>query len=191
VRCVTVVLLASTAIARADEPIELRDGLTRDPTDPLLHVELALRNIDTLLRSNTEGYEADVKRERFDFSIGARTRASIESSAWENPLLAGNGWGASLRLVHDFKVIQIGVEASIQRVDSGAVEAAPGTHGKGVHRSYVFLGASATKTKRLSKWMTAWISLTVGRRKWLGDEPLPPGESNDNAGMLSIGTTFR
>lgn len=190
-RCVIVVLLASTAVAHADEPLELHDGLTRDPTDPLLHVERTLRNLETLMRSNTEGFEADVKRERYDFSIGARTRATIESSAWENPLLAGNGWGASLRLVHDFKVIQIGVEASIQRVDSGAVEAAPGTHGKGVHRSYTFVGVSVSKTKRLSKWMTAWISLTVGRRKWLGDQPLPPGESDDTAGMLSIGTTFR
>jgi hypothetical protein len=186
VRCATLVLLVLTHVARADEPIELHDGLTREPTGPLLHVDSALVNVEAALRSNTEGFEADVEHERFDFSLGAHTRARLESSAWTGPLVNGNGWGATLRLVHDFKVIQVGVEASFQRVDSGSVRA----DGKAVHGSYLFVGATVSRTHRLSKWMTAWIALSVGRRTWLGNE-LPPGEADDTAAMLSIGTTFR
>jgi hypothetical protein len=186
------VLLVTTNVARADDPMSLREGLLRG--EPLLEVDRALIDIDTAMRSNTQGFEADVTREQYDFKLGTNTRARIESSAWENPLLNGNGWGASLRIVHDFKVIQIGVEAGFQRVDSGAVDGPTeqSPHSKSVHRSYAFVGAAITKKKKLSKWMTAWISLSVGRRKWINrDQPPPNGEADDTAGMLSIGTTFR
>jgi hypothetical protein len=189
VRSATLVLLVSTNVAHAEEPIAVREGLTRETNEQFLQLDSALSSLDTTLRSNTEGFEADVNRETFDFSIGADTRARIESSAWTNPLVAGHGWGASLRMVHDFKVIQIGVEASLQRVDSGAVEAPVGKHGTGVHASYVYLGAVVTKTFRLSKKRKAWFSLSVGKRQWLGDEQ-PPGEVNDVAGFLSFGFTF-
>ena len=182
----------STNVARADEPIGVHEGLTRDATGPLLRVDTALDNLDTTLRSNTEGYEADVKRETFDFALGARTRARVESSAWTNPLLGGRGWGASFRLSHDFKVVQVGLEAAFHRVDSGAVESDP-SNGKAnsVHRSYVFLGASVARTWRVSKQNTMWLSLSVGRRIWLNkDQPPPPGEADDTVGILGFGFTF-
>jgi len=56
--------------------------------------------------------------------------------------------------------------------------------------SYVDLGLSLSRTVRLSRWMTAWISLSFGRRRWLDSSP-PAGEADATEAMLTIGTTFR
>ncbi|HEY5925053.1 MAG TPA: hypothetical protein VIV11_25400, partial [Kofleriaceae bacterium] len=173
-RCAAILVLSS-GIAHGDETTSLREGLTRDPTEPMLHLD-----IDTALRSNVEGFEADVKTEHVDLDIGPRTRARVESTAWTSPLFSSEGWSASLRIVHDFKVVQVGVEAGYHRVDSAS------TRG-----SYRMVGVSLTRVQKLSKWMTAWLSLSVGQRKWLGEHGPPPGEADDTAFMLSLGTTFR
>ena len=172
-------MLCIARIAHADETTELHDGadaseaLTRDPHGPLL-------TFDTILRSNTEGFDADVKTEQTDFTLGPNTRARVESEAWTNPLLAAEGWGATARLAYNFHGIQFGFEAGYHRVDS-----------QFAHGGYTQLGFSIAKTFKLSKWMTAWISLTVGRRAWLGQDGPPPGETNDTSAMFNIGTTFR
>jgi len=172
VRAAALVICLSVSRAQADETTELHEGLTREEAGPLLH-------LDSMLRSNPEGLDADVKRESVDFDLGPRTRARVEANTWTNPLFNGEGWGTTLRLVHDFKVIQFSVEAGYQRVDSTFA-----------HGGYALVGLSLTRTLRLSKWMTAWISLSVGKRRWLGQQP-PPGEADDTAVMLNIGTTFR
>lgn len=177
-RSAALVLLVAR-IAHADEATELHEdstvpeALTRDPHAPLL-------SLDPFLRSNVEGFEADVKTERKDFALGPNTRARIESEAWTNPMLGGAGWGATARLAYNFHGLQFGFEAGYHRVD-----------GQLTHGGYRFLGFSIAKTFKLSKWMTAWISLTVGQRQWLGDRGPPTGETNDTSAMLSIGTTFR
>lgn len=162
----------------ADQPVELHDsaeqptGLTRDPVGPLLQ-------LDGPLRSFAEGVDSDVASEHVDLSLGARTRARAVTSGWTNELFGARGWSAGVHLVHDFRVLQVGVGASVNRVDS-----------IDVHQSYVLLGLTLSRTFHLSRWMTGWISLGVGRRRWLGTA-LPPGEVDDDAVMLSIGTTFR
>jgi hypothetical protein len=171
-RVAVIAILLVAGSVGADEDTELHEGLTREATGPLLDLE-------TTLRSYTEGLDAESKREQYDFTIGRHTRAQLEANAWQSPLLAGKGYGATLRLVHDFKVIQVGVEASVQRVDS-----------QFAHGSYYTVGLSLTRTLRLSKWMIGWLSLSIGRRKWLGNQA-PPGEADDTTLMLSLGTTFR
>lgn len=172
VRAAALVIWLGVSRAHADDATELHEGLTREPTGPLLQIE-------SMLRSNPEGFDALVKHESVDFELGPRTRARALANAWTNPLFNGEGWGTTLRLVHDFKVIQFSVEAGYQRVDSTFA-----------HGGYAFVGLSLTRTLRLSKWMTAWISLSVGKRRWLGQQP-PPGEADDTAVMLNLGTTFR
>ncbi|HEX5061375.1 MAG TPA: hypothetical protein VFV99_18535 [Kofleriaceae bacterium] len=187
-RSVLIIVLA-TGVASADdppdstEPTELHEGLTREATGPLLHIE-------TALRPAAEGFDADVRREQVDLDLGPRTYAQFESSAyarfedgmpkgWTTSLFNSEGWSTTLRMVHDFKVIQVGAEASYNRVDSAYA-----------HGSYAFVGASLTRMRKLSRWMTGWISLSLGYTYWLGGQP-PPGERNGAAGMLTIGTTFR
>jgi len=55
--------------------------------------------------------------------------------------------------------------------------------------TYYDLRISLFRTLRLSKWMTAWIALSVGHRQW-ADAP-PAGEKSETQATLSIGTTFR
>ncbi|MDB4960144.1 MAG: hypothetical protein JWP01_143 [Myxococcales bacterium] len=50
-------------------------------------------------------------------------------------------------------------------------------------------GVSVSRTVRLSRWMTGWISLDVGRQEWI--DRAPPGEADSTTLALSIGTTFR
>lgn len=178
-----VLVLVLAGIAHADEPTELHEGLTRDATGPLLHIENALR-------PQAQGFDSDVRSDQIDLDVGPHTRVQFESSAWARyedgipkgwttSLFGAEGWSSTLRIVHDFKVIQVGFEASYNRVDSSYA-----------HGSYALVGISLTKTKRLSRWMTAWLSLSLGYQRWLG-EGAPPGEQNGAAGMLTIGTTFR
>lgn len=170
------IVLVLVQTAHADEPTELHEeapheGLTRDATGPLLHLE-------PLLRPNVESFVTDRESHTASFDLGPIARANIEASAWRGELFGATGWSGTIRVAHDFKWFQVGFEASINRVDSGT------THG-----SYRLLGLSIMRTKKLSRWMTAWISLTIGKRTWEGQPPR--GETNDTAVMLSIGTTFR
>lgn len=56
---------------------------------------------------------------------------------------------------------------------------------------YYDVGVALTYRRKLSKWMTAWISLSIGRRTWLGDKP-PLGEEKESTQLvLSVGTTFK
>jgi hypothetical protein len=164
--------------AHADEAVELHttdapsDALSRDVTEPLLHLE-------PMLRSYAEGLASDIERERVDYMLGPRTRLQIESQAWTGSLFNAQGWGATARFVHRFKSLELGLEAGYTRVDSIST-----------HASYRHIGLSLTYRRKLSQWMTAWISLTAGQRVWLDGAP-PPGEANDTVFMLNVGTTFR
>ncbi len=182
-RRLAIVGLVGAGLARADDAVELHDtaeppgGLTRDPVGPLL-------KLDSPLRAHAEGslaqdVDSDVAGEHVDLSLGRDTRARVESAAWSNELFGAQGWSAGLHLVHDFHVIQVGVGASVNRVDS-----------IDVHQSYALLGVTLSRTFRLSRWMTGWVSLSLGQRRWLGGQP-PEHDPDDNAGMLSFGTTFR
>lgn len=171
------IVLVLARPARADEPTELHDdaapheGLTRDATGPLLHLE-------PLLRPDVESFVKDREAHTANLDLGPIARANIEASAWRGELFDSTGWSGTIRLTRTFYGFQIGFEASMNRVDSAL------THG-----TYRLVGLSIMRTKKLSRWMTAWISLTVGKRTWVGTPP--PGEVNDTAAMLSIGTTFR
>ncbi len=55
--------------------------------------------------------------------------------------------------------------------------------------TFTQFAASIGRTFHISHWMTAWISLDVGPRRWRGQPP--PNEADGHQFMLTIGTTFR
>jgi hypothetical protein len=55
--------------------------------------------------------------------------------------------------------------------------------------TYTFVGISLTRTTRLWRGVTGFVSLTVGLRHWL-DNHAPAGEANDAQVMLWIGAHF-
>lgn len=166
--------------ARADEALEAHESA--DPPRAGRWLEL-----DPTLRPRLEGLGAVEERHRSELRLGPRTRAVLEGSWWANeddgPLpvldLPARGWRAALRLSHDFGFARLDANAGVSHVDM--------RFGSG---SYVELGISLGRTFRLSRWMTGWISLGIGRRQWLGDQP-PAAESDATEVMLRIGTTFR
>lgn len=56
--------------------------------------------------------------------------------------------------------------------------------------TYIERGIALTRTHKFNRWNTAWISLSLTQRSWVGDKP-PPGEQDSTQVMLSVGTTFK
>lgn len=176
------VLVVRARPARADEALEVHES----PEPPRAGRWLEL---DPTLRPRLEGLGAAQETYRSERRLGLRTRAVLESVRWANedddedtlPALdlPGRGWRAALRLSHDFGFARLDANVSVNHVDM--------RFGSG---SYVDLGISLGRTFRLSRWMTGWISLGIGRRQWVGDQP-PADESDATELMLRIGTTFR
>ncbi len=112
----------------------------------------------------------------------------LEGRSWSNrddpdPLrptidVLGRGSSATARLSVDLGPVELEVTGSVVDLDT--------ILGRG---RYVDTGLAITKTRRLSRWMTAWISLGVGLRQWVGT--VPDGESNGGQVTLTVGTTFR
>lgn len=91
---------------------------------------------------------------------------------------AANGWRASVALSRDVGFARLGVYATADRVDSR------------FERGTMFsAGIALTRTLRLSRWMTAWLSLSVGVYRWTGTSPAD--ERSGAAAMVTLGTTFR
>lgn len=182
-RVVGGVLLLSISTALADDAITVRKReWFRPEEEPLLHIDPTWRPHRAL-----EGAE-DITRATY--SIG-NTLVVLERSAWSDSTgfvgegkvpatgITGDGWGVTLRLSRNLGPLRVGGYASYQALDTRLLRS-----------SYVDVGVSVGRTFKLSKWMTAWVALSVGRRRWLGDIPLLSEKSDDTL-MLSIGTTFR
>jgi hypothetical protein len=174
-------LLAAARPARADEAVEAQ-ATDEEPRGG------RWLELDPTLRLRLEGLGALEETDRRELRLGRRTRVVLEGTRWANedgePLpyidLPARGWRTTLRISRDVGGgLRLGATASVNEVDS--------RFGSGAH---VDIGLSLGRTFRLSRWMTGWISLGVGWRRWLGEEP-PAGEAGGTEAMLRIGTTFR
>jgi hypothetical protein len=154
------------------------------PEGPWLH-------LDPVLPSSLENLGVTHDHQTVTRTLGPDTRIILDGSWWSaDPDLptqgfaardvAGQGWRTSLRGSRRLGPVEIGASAALEFVD--------GRYGRG---TFAEVGLSVGKTVKLSRWMTAWISLSLGRRRWLGEGPPPAGEADATQIMLSIGTTFR
>lgn len=170
-RVPVLLVVALARPARADDALAVREGtLLRPGEEPLLELDPVWRP--------TRALDAPIDTTRALFVV-ADTLVALESSRWSyDNGMTGDGWGTSLRLSRNLGPLRVSGYASYQALDTRL--------GAG---SYVDLGISVGRTVRLSRWMTAWIALSLGHRRWL-DEP-PVGESSGTTLMLSVGTTFR
>ncbi|MDX2089631.1 MAG: hypothetical protein SFX73_17380 [Kofleriaceae bacterium] len=158
--------------ARADDVVGVRErAWFRPDEEPLLHVDPVWRPQRAL--------DATTDTTRVAYFI-AGTAVAFERSAWTDTTsgIPGDGWGTTLRVSRQLGPLRIGGYASYQRLDTRLARG-----------EYIDLGVSVGRTFTLSKWMTAWIALSLGTRRWQGSPP--PGEQNETTLMLSVGTTFR
>ena len=145
-------------------------------------------SLDPMFRSNMEGLTVQSERHETDVSIGG-THVILEGIAAANvdrpeagqvtEDVASRSWRAGVRIAR--KIGPFDFEAW------GAVENVQTRYGRGTYRD---VGVSIAKRFSLSKWMKAWVALTLSNRQWLDDKP-PDGEANGTSLMLSVGTTFR
>ena len=177
-RSVVVAVALLPGAARADDPTSLRDGekplLLGEASEAILHLDLVELPSLAGLGAKAEGHEQTT------VMIGRHTWVELESMRWSNDLdVPERGYTAGVRLAHDFGPFVVGVGAELHSIDR--------RYGGG---SYYDVGLTIGTSKKLSRWMTAWIALSIGRRKWLGDKP-PDGEADGEQVTLSIGTTFK
>lgn len=174
---VVAVAVLAAAPARADDGLhdaaDDAPALRRHAAEPLLHLDalpppIALGLPETI----------DVA-EQTTVVLGRRTWLRFAGLHETNAIVPERAWAASVRLAHDFGPVALIAHATAGGLDT---RVARGT--------YYDLGLTVGKTARISKWTTAWIGLSVGRRAWTG--PPPPGEPERATGVtLSIGGTFR
>jgi hypothetical protein len=170
-----VCVLCIAASARADDGdglltlhAEPHDG---EPAAPLL-------TIDPTLATRFETLHADEDTATARIPLGKHLEAQLARTAWSNTDIAERGWQSSAGLTATFGQWHVGALASWNGVD--------GRLGNGRYLDY---GVSIARTFNLSRWMTAWIALSVGMRQWTGVPPA--GEANGATLTLSVGTTFR
>ncbi len=197
VRGLLVVWLLLAGVAHADEAGELHEQALFDKsTDPLLHLDPIARPALTGL-----GTREDV-HERTMMELGTGTWLELEGVHWTNQdrdrrftndeTTPERGFSAGLRLSREVGPFQVSLLARIGEVDSQQSLLAQRLAGDArpfAPARYADVGLTIGKAKKLSRWMTAWIALTVGYRSWLGEPP--PGEEDGGQAMLTIGTTFR
>lgn len=184
-RAFAYLLILATHIASADEPsLVVRVPERWQDGGPMLHLEE---------RAIAEGLGGAKQGETSIFQIGPGARVVMSGEWWTNDSWAegkphassgeldvgARGWRARFELGADVGPFWLGVHVAAGRVD--------GRFEQGTYRD---IGVSLLKRFRLSRWMLAWIGLTIGHRQWLGDAP-PPGEQNGPSLMLTVGTTFR
>jgi hypothetical protein len=197
VRSVLVACLLAAGVAHADEATSVHESSLLDKgTDPLLHIDpIALPSGAGL------GRVEDV-HERTMMQLGDHTWAELEGVHWTNQEVdrrftsdlstPERGWTASLRLSHDFGPFEASVLGRVGELESQQSQLAARMdedHRKYKPARYYEVGVTIGKAKKLSRWKTAWIALTLGRRAWIGQPPT--GEKDASQVMLSIGTTFK
>ncbi len=181
-RVVVAVVLSLPTVVRADEATSVstsdvggeEPALLRRTDEPLLHVDPI---IQPLRIGPPEAIDVDDQK---TIVLGKRTWVELQGIRYTNTSVTPErGWTASLRLAHDLGPFTVVAHATAGGVDS-----------RYTRGSYYDVGLTIGKSKKLSRWMTAWIALSIGRREWLGEPP--PGETKSSTGVfLSIGTTFK
>lgn len=179
-RVAVAVVLSLPTVASADESVSTSDvggaeaALLRKTDEPLLHLDPIAQPLRIGL---PESVEVD---DQTTVVLGKRTWLQLQGIRYNNTSVTPErAWTASLRLAHDIGPFTIVAHATAGGVDS-----------RYTRGTYYDVGLTIGKAKKLSRWMTGWIALTIGRREWIGEPP--PGEIKEAAGVfLSIGTTFK
>ena len=197
VRAVLVACLLAAGVVHADEAASVREASLLDKgIEPLLHLDPM-----PLPASGGLGHVEDT-HERTMMQLGNSTWAELEGIHWMNHerdrrsasdlTTPESGWTASVRISHDFGPFEASVLGRVGELDSQSSQLA--SRMAGDPRSYrparyFDIGLTIGKAKKLSRWKTAWIALTLGHRAWIGKPPI--GEQDASQVMLSIGTTFK
>jgi hypothetical protein len=177
-RAAIVLVMVSARVVAAD------DGITWRVEREVEHEPYL--TIDPMLASSFEGLAQETERHSTDVVIGD-TRVIVEGIASQNvdtpervhEDVEGRSWRAAVRFTRKLGPLDLEAWASVENVQT--------RYGRGTYRD---VGVALVKRFSLSRWMKAWVGLTLGNRQWLGDKP-PDGEANGTSLMLSIGTTFR
>ncbi len=168
--CGLLAILCAAPPAVADDSLRLRFDAER------FHV-------DQPARSGLWTFEDS---DRSALVLGDSTRAVADGTWWSNvdqpssPALgvAARGWAAGLHVERDLGFAQLVVHSSVEDLETRFGRERRASFGITLQRTYV-----------LSRWMTAWVSLGIGRTVWLGTPA--PHDGDGTTAMLSIGTTFR
>jgi len=171
------VLVSSLAEARDDDPasIHLRRLDEQSHDEPLLHLDGAL-----LDRAAAEGVTVDARA--LTLELGPRARLAAQGASWQtgsSPSMSADGlrlhgWQAAGELSYDLGPFRVGVNASLGRTGD---------------LSHRMVGLFAYRTFKLSRWMTAWITLGLSWEQW--DTPAIASPRPGTSLGLSLGTTFR
>jgi hypothetical protein len=151
--------------------------------------------------SSLEGLTAHTARTATTVSIG-RTDVVLEGisslnvDSPQHPAedLVTRGWRTGIRVGRDVGGIHFEATAALERDEMQALEFQNRLTPAEQHASlgtgtFYELGVSATKRFKLAHH-DAWLSLTAGRRVWLGDNPPANEEKESFQLMLRFGFTF-
>jgi hypothetical protein len=182
------VVILVTSAARAEEPLELHEQTNPSPSHDVPELQLV-----PLPRLDLEMFDGVRERAATRIQLGTHTWATLEGTWWsadrDAPANAGTrfrpgyGWRTGLRLSRDVGWLRF--DASVATGRSGGRNEGDREDGG----AYTDASLSLSHTRRLSRWMTGWIALTLVHRDWHGAPP--PGELNLTELVLTIGTTFR
>ena len=181
---ILLVIDASAVVADDDLPARLgrKYAVETDVPAPLL-------DIDPVLRPNVDGLLGKEIEHVTNVDLGRRVRLvleGVERFGGDDPAvptgsidIAHHGWRTDGRVFIDLGFARLGAGVSLENIQTRYTQG-----------TYYDVGISLARTFKLSRWMTGWISLDIGRRRWLGPQP-PEGEEHATQIMLNIGTTFR
>jgi hypothetical protein len=171
------------AVARA-QPVEVSEEAAEEPA---LARDSGWLELDPLPPTSLEAMAPQEHTEATRVELFPGAVLDVSGTEWSNqddhrttPIdLPGRGWRAESRLA-------VALGGGFLLVANGAVAQSDTQFARG---RYVDLSLAVVRTWKLTRWMTAWISLGVGARQWIGKAP--DGEVDSTAIQLSIGTTFK
>lgn len=179
--------VAPAPIAPPDQMLDdlsVREGsLFHDPGEPLLE-------LDVVPRPNVVGLGVTNDTKRTAISLfGKRATITLTGTSWKGYAdavpLDGNeddiarGSRAAIGFRYDFGWLQLDAELSQNTLSS--------RYGSGSYRD---VSLTISKSHRFSRWVTGWIALSLGNRRW--DSVPPEGEAESSTTlMLILGLSFR
>jgi len=210
-------LAITSTNAHADDALEARVARERDTDEPALVLDtVVLSNLhirvtrehdadkpesDPVVLSNLEGLTSHTSRTATTVSIG-RTDVVLEGisslnvDSPQHPAedLVTRGWCAGVRIGREVGGIHLEATAALEHAEMPALEfqnrLTPADQNASLGTGTFYeLGVSATKRFKLGHH-DAWLSLTAGRRVWLGDNPPANEEKESFQLMLKFGFTF-
>jgi len=174
-------MVVPIAHAEVPEVTEVRRSLLFDPGEPLL-------TLAPIAPPSVVGLGVTETTERAAIRIGKRVTLTGLTTSWAgyadaapgdgNERTVARGWRAGGELVYDLGWLQLAGSVMENGVSS--------QYADGRYRD---ISLSIRKSKKLSRWTTIWLALTVAQRTW--EEVPPVGESDSTSATLSFGGTFR